>query len=143
MQNILEKYPNAIEAQYRLALIYQDQGRYAEAINLLKGLSQKDPFNALYYNDLGVCEYLNHSDSKAIAYLRKSIRLNPKSPAAYISLISIYNQQRNHEKSRLTCKKGLQWISLSSEWNIRHQKKLIFRALKDICAKNITYKRGR
>ena len=143
LQNVLQEYPNAIEAQYRLALIYQDQGRYTRAISLLKGLSQKDPLNTIYYNDLGVCEYLNHSESKAISYLKKSIRLDPKSPEAYISLVSIYNHQRNHEESRLTCQKGLQRISSLSGWNLPNQKKLIFHALKNICAKNITYKRGR
>ncbi|MFH1726272.1 MAG: tetratricopeptide repeat protein [Elusimicrobiota bacterium] len=87
------------EAEHKLFLAYQEMGEYGHARALIEKLIRKDPGRASLHSDRGVCHYLNGEPELAIASLRRAIRLDPASPAPYLSLGAVYAFQQRYDKA--------------------------------------------
>ncbi|MBI5884051.1 MAG: tetratricopeptide repeat protein [Elusimicrobia bacterium] len=79
--------------RHRLALLRQRLGDYRGAVAILKDLVRREPFQGLYFSDLGVNEFLAGSQADAVSHLRKAIELSPDRLAPYASLGAVYSRQ--------------------------------------------------
>ena len=92
-----------------LALFYDRQGKYAEALKAIQRAIELTPDNAQAYSNLAAI-YIDISDPKVIpqaeAALKKSIDLSP-SYAAYANLGLLYSQEKRYTESAALTEKAL------------------------------------
>lgn len=66
------------------------QGKNEEARTLFEGLVAIDPRNDYYYRALGVIFHKLGDDERAIKQFGYAIRVNPRSPAAYVNRAEVH-----------------------------------------------------
>jgi tetratricopeptide (TPR) repeat protein len=84
----LDRGPDRAD-RHRIALARQALKDYAGALTVLAGLA-KEKSEASVLGDIGVCKVLAGRPDEAISDLKSAIKLDPRSPAAYLTLASIY-----------------------------------------------------
>lgn len=84
---------------YRQAMTLFQEDRYNEAIDVLQGILEKDPNQALAYNLLGLI-YLKQGQSvrSAIGSFEQAVHIDPKYADAYFNLASTYAGSANQPK---------------------------------------------
>jgi Tfp pilus assembly protein PilF len=89
-KNALLYQPNFAYFHYYLAVVFQKQGRYQEAIHeYLKAANiDHECFPALY--NLGMIYAENGQHDQAIVYLREALKIDPYNPDAYKELAQVY-----------------------------------------------------
>jgi predicted TPR repeat methyltransferase len=85
-QQVLAVNSTNVLALQRLAWLEQDQGRFADAIELLKRLSALRPDDARVLVNLGVCLKTDGKPNEALALLRHATSVDPNHAPAYINL---------------------------------------------------------
>jgi len=109
-QRVIAIRPDYWDGYNSLALFYDGQKRYDEAITQLHKALELTPDNAQLYFNLGAV-YLDSGDLKkhpeAEKALRKSIELSP-AYAAYANLGILYMQEKRYEESVRMSEKALQ-----------------------------------
>ena len=102
---ILDEYPNHPQALYYLATTYFAQGKKEDAIEFLKKVISKDPFNYKYYYQCAAAlSELDRLD-EALFYCENAVKLNPKSYDSYEIMAQIYQLKKNYEKTLFFLKK--------------------------------------
>jgi len=108
--NALEISPNSIEANYYLALFYQENNRIEEAIKkysfIITNLNHQD---ANSYHNLGFIylEYKNEY-SNAISYFDTAVSINPSFIEALFNRSYTYEKIEDYNKARVGYKNVLQ-----------------------------------
>jgi tetratricopeptide (TPR) repeat protein len=88
--------PEEVAPRHQLVLIYLQQNRVADALQLLRQLREIDPENATHCLNLGfVHAQLGHFDEAESAF-QSACRLDPQAPAAYVALVRLYLQSGSH-----------------------------------------------
>ncbi|UCD16686.1 MAG: DUF2723 domain-containing protein [Candidatus Zixiibacteriota bacterium] len=107
---IIDKYPEFLQSYLLLANIYRDDGKSEAADSLLAQLestltelSEKNPLNMFYLQDLGLVKhYLGRSD-EGLEYLWEAFRMNPNSGYGYRKLMQVLmDLQRASDMIRAT-----------------------------------------
>jgi len=107
--NALNIKPDNTDVSYYLAMYYQENGGYDEAIKLYEGLFLKDPqfYYALY--NIGYINLVYLKDyPKAIEYFTKVIELKPEYTDAWYNRGFAWEMQKDVENSRKDYKKALE-----------------------------------
>jgi len=84
----------------RIALLYQQNGAYAPALEMLAALAQAAPGEAGLQNDLGVCQYGAGRLADSEKSFREAIRLDPGLLEAYLSLGAVLEGQGRGGQAR-------------------------------------------
>ncbi len=84
------------QEDYQQAIRLFQEDQYDQAIDVLRGLLERDPNQALAYNVLGLI-YLKQGQSieSAIGSFEQAVRIDPKYADAYFNLASTYAGQAN------------------------------------------------
>lgn len=106
--NALRIDGNYVNAQYGRAKLYQDLGKYDEAVNEYSSLLNKDKNNEQAIYNLGAI-YLEVKDQpeKAIEYFNKAIALNDRWASAYFARGYSYAKLGNKQNAKDDYKKCL------------------------------------
>ena len=89
------------------ALLEQDLGRNARALEMLSQLSRAAPDDPALLADLGLSEYLNGQADEAVSDLKRAIVLDPAFLPPYLTLASIRAGQRRREEAALLYERAL------------------------------------
>ena len=89
-QVVLALYPNSKQAQYGMVQLFSGKKSIDEIIKLFYPLNKKFIPNADFYNNLASILYQKNMVKDAINVYKKSVKIAPKAPAAYIQLYKIY-----------------------------------------------------
>jgi tetratricopeptide (TPR) repeat protein len=83
----ISQWPEFLAPYDRLAALHMREGRFPEAIELLRHELELNPQRAATWNQLGMTSYMHDQDfEKARAAIRKSLELNPDLLQAYVAL---------------------------------------------------------
>jgi len=85
------------------------QGKNEEARTLFEGLVAIDPRNAYYYRALGVIFHKLGEEDRAIRQFGYAIRVNPRSPAAYVNRAEVYISRREFPSAIEDLRRSLQF----------------------------------
>lgn len=96
-ERVLALQPEDVPTHIRLAEVYRDLGREAEAATLLQEATRLDPRCVQAYFLLG---QIAGASSKAIPYYEKVLQLQPDASVAHYPLGLAYRNQGNLERSR-------------------------------------------
>ncbi|ACK64848.1 MCP methyltransferase, CheR-type with Tpr repeats [Rippkaea orientalis PCC 8801] len=107
LHKILEKYPNSFAANYLMAEIYANLGKYEEAIDYCHQATTIDSLAVTPHHLLVQIAEERGELEEAKRLLRKIIYLEPYSVAAYLNLANIYQQTNHQEKAQKTRKNAL------------------------------------
>jgi tetratricopeptide (TPR) repeat protein len=112
---------DSIEVPYSLAAIYQTQGRYTEAIQVMQDLLKKTekPSNnysqeernnrSVFLERLGTIYHDSGNDTLALETFRKILALGEESAkSAYQQIIDIYREAKEWQKATDTAKEAMQ-----------------------------------
>ncbi len=84
--NALKKQPNSAKAHHRLAVVYDQLGRFDEAAKHYRRAIELAPKNPDVYNDLGYSYYLSGRPQEAERVLRDCLAMNPQNQRAHNNL---------------------------------------------------------
>jgi ribosomal protein S12 methylthiotransferase accessory factor len=79
---------------------FKDQGRFAEAVQVLEQGAQQDPERTDLYNLMGFCHYKLKDHRKAIECFRQALRLDPSSAIDYANIGVNFLELGEKEKAR-------------------------------------------
>jgi tetratricopeptide (TPR) repeat protein len=85
------------DERHRAALAWQELKEYGRAAAILDGLVLRHPRKAAYFSDRGLCRYLGGARAAAIADLKRALRLDPGLMPAYLTLGSVYVQEKRDD----------------------------------------------
>ena len=100
-RDVLKVRPHWVPAEFRLALLYQSQKKYPEAISLLTDIVTHDPRMADAYLLRGEGYYEIDQYRKALASLQQAIRLRPKDAEAWFYVGASHYQLHDYKRSAL------------------------------------------
>lgn len=83
------------------------QGKNQEARTLFEGLVAIDPRNDYYYRALGVIFHKLGDDERAIKQFGYAIRVNPRSPAAYVNRAEVFITLRRYAEAAQDLERAL------------------------------------
>ncbi len=84
------------------------QGKNAEAKTLFEGLVAIDPRNDYYYRALGVIFHKLGDAERAVKQFSYAIRVNPRSPSAYVNRAEVYLTQTKHAEAAQDLRRALE-----------------------------------
>lgn len=84
------------------------QGKNDEARTLFEGLVAIDPRNDYYYRALGVIFHKLGDTERAIRQFGYAIKVNPRSPAAYVNRAEVYLTQTRNQEAAQDLQRALQ-----------------------------------
>ena len=84
------------------------QGKNNEAKTLFEGLVAIDPRNDYYYRALGVIFHKLGDVDRALKQFTYAIRVNGRSPAAYVNRAEVYLTQGKHQDAAQDLRKSLE-----------------------------------
>ena len=84
--------PQDVASRHQLALLYLQQDRAAEALQILRQLREIEPENATHCLNLGFLHARLGNFDAAQSALRTACRLDPQAPAGYVALVQLYLQ---------------------------------------------------
>jgi Flp pilus assembly protein TadD len=84
------------------------QGKNAEAKTLFEGLVAVDPRNDYYYRALGVIFHKLGDADRAIKQFGYAIRVNPRSPHAYVNRAEVYIAGNRHAEAAQDLRRSLE-----------------------------------
>lgn len=87
------------------------QGKNEEARTLFEGLVAIDPRNAYYYRALGVIFHKLGEEDRAIRQFGYAIRVNPRSPSAYVNRAEVHISRRAYSDAREDLRRSLQYMT--------------------------------
>jgi tetratricopeptide (TPR) repeat protein len=130
--------PRYHEAQMAQATILANQGRYEEAIAVLKHVLETDNLCEEAYYLLGVLYNRSGRFDKAADMLRKTLYVNPQNPLASFYLAEIYLRQGNSPMARKSFQNTLKTLEgLPSDQVIPLSGDLTARLLSQTCSKQL------
>lgn len=91
-----------------LGAIYNKQGEYAKAVDVLRKAIQRDKRSAESYYNLGIAQRKLKQYQMAISAYREAARLNPKMAEAYQNLGNVYMDIDNVQMAIINFKKALE-----------------------------------
>ncbi len=94
-QEILQQEPNNAEIWHNLGVLYYQNGRYAEALNISSKCLKLAPEIALYYYQLGLILEKIGSVTVVIRAYQQAIALNPQLIDAYINMGRVFLEAGN------------------------------------------------
>ncbi len=116
-REIVAKYPQEIEAWWRLGLELQYQGKSEEAVEALKNGLVMDPEAQELYNQLGNYYAGLGRHAEAIAAHQRYVELAPNEANAYDSLAMTYNEAGRYEDAIAALNRAL---ALKPEFHFAH-----------------------
>lgn len=87
------------------------QGKNAEAKTLFEGLVAVDPRNDYYYRALGVIFHKLGDAERAIKQFGYAIRVNPRSPHAYVNRAEVYIASNRHPEAAQDLRRSLELMA--------------------------------
>lgn len=87
------------------------QGKNTEAKTLFEGLVAIDPRNDYYYRALGVIFHKLGDEERAIKQFGYAIRVNGRSPAAYVNRAEVYLSTQRFPEAAADLRKALEYMS--------------------------------
>jgi Flp pilus assembly protein TadD len=84
------------------------QGKNEEAKTLFEGLVAIDPRNDYYYRALGVIFHKLGDAERAIKYFGYAIKVNSRSPAAYVNRAEVYIASQRWQDAATDLRKALE-----------------------------------
>lgn len=91
-QDILRKDPASGDGHHGMALVYQREQKYPEAIREFEKALAAEPANPSYMTDLGAVYILNNDFQSALNYLSRAVVLRPRSPRVLYMLGMTYEE---------------------------------------------------
>src|SRR5262245_54000653 len=90
----IEKNPQDTDAMLRLANLYQDAGKFDEAIALYRRILDLRPDDVNPRTDMGICLRESGHVDEALAEFRKSLELDPKHWQTWLNLgvVSLFDR---------------------------------------------------
>lgn len=85
---------------YKLGWLYNDAGRYADAVSVLNKAIIYDESAAGNREELGYAYYMQTDNDAALVQLKKAVELNPKSKLGYYYMGLCYIAMNQKEKAR-------------------------------------------
>lgn len=108
MLDCLKFFPNSIEANYNLGLIYGELEQPKKAIKAYRNALNLRPYFELGYLNLGVIYLRSNQTDKAIKNYQKLAKINPDSFAAFYSLGLSYERKNDYPKALKMLKKSIE-----------------------------------
>jgi predicted CXXCH cytochrome family protein len=103
--DLVASNPDLTDGYYYLALLYGEQRRYAEAIDLLETASVKSKPNPRIYYNLGLMYQATGRNDKCESSLLKGLALDPCNFDLLYALFAFHMQQKNRAKASLFIEK--------------------------------------
>ena len=88
--------PTYVKANNDLAVLYMDQGRYAEAEKLLETAIAEDTTFHKVFTNMGLVKLKQNQPDKSIPYLQKALALN-RIPTTYFNLGYAYSRNGDYD----------------------------------------------
>jgi tetratricopeptide (TPR) repeat protein len=107
-QEIINIYPNTINAIHLLVIISYQQKDYDSAIKYVKKLIDLTPENARAYYILGHSMQEKRLLDEAIAYYHKALQVNPQFADVYYNLGSIFQDKKRYDEAIFYYQQALQ-----------------------------------
>ena len=98
-KHMLKFAPNAESLHYNLALAFDAEGSYEDAIKEYNQAIVLDPNSYGSYNNLGLLYASQGNNEKAVEHYKKAIEIKPDYATAYCNLGTIYLDQDQLEKA--------------------------------------------
>jgi serine/threonine protein kinase/Tfp pilus assembly protein PilF len=118
----LKEYDNAIywfkkamelspdSSPFNLGVVYMEQGKVEQAIEIFEGMIQADSTHEYHYHDPAII-YQNHGmTTKAIALLKKALKINPNNGWHYMGLAGIYVEQGKLDQAIALYQRGIKLV---------------------------------
>jgi serine/threonine protein kinase/Flp pilus assembly protein TadD len=115
-QQVLERDPTVVEAEYRIGQAYQAQNKYPQAESAFKDVIARRPTYLDAYLDLGALYYRQGHFDKAIEQFRSAIDLAPDVALGYQNLGGTYLAQGRYPEAIEVLKKGLAIKGNADSW---------------------------
>lgn len=116
-QHVLQDDPHNVEALGLLAIICQDQGRFEEAIRLLKQAVESAPERADVQNNLGIALSTAARPHEALTCFQQAIRLRPDYAEAHNNLGSVFRQMGNVVDAVTSFREAVRHKPTFAEWH--------------------------
>lgn len=97
--DILQKYPDSVQARQNLGDFYQSEGNYDKAISQYKEVLVLDPSNSETYNSIGIVYMNTNQPEKARANFDQALEFDADNLNPRNNLTSLYIQQGELEKA--------------------------------------------
>jgi Flp pilus assembly protein TadD len=101
------------------------QGKNQEARTLFEGLVAIDPRNDYYYRALGVIFHKLGDAERAIRQFGYAIKVNPRSPAAYVNRAEVFITQDRWQDAAQDLQRSLQTMTRSDALLARKARALL------------------
>ena len=108
VERAIELSPDNTLNYCNMALIYNHQKNYTNALHWAKRAEEKDAKLPRVTNTLGVIYYNRGNDNEALTQFRKTLANDPDNIDAYYNLGVMYTRKNNFETAITHLKKGLQ-----------------------------------
>ena len=94
LKGAVEKNPKDADANLRLANLYQDAGKYAEAVQHYRQVLALRPDDVNPRTDMGICLRESGQVDEALAEFRKSLEIDPKHWQTWLNLgvVSLFDK---------------------------------------------------
>jgi tetratricopeptide (TPR) repeat protein len=96
LQKALELDPKQLSARQSLGLVFAQQGKYDQAIDIYSKLSIERPNDAKYTTRLGILYQMIHDYARAETEFKKSLNAAPEDAIAGNNLAWLYAEQRGN-----------------------------------------------
>lgn len=103
-----QKNPVSVAGYVRMALTYEQSGRYKAAISAYERAVDLDPQNVKVLSNLANLYYREGRVEEAIATLERSVRMDPTFFGGYFNLGNVYNRERHYDKAIAAYKRALE-----------------------------------
>ena len=97
--DLVSNHPDVLDGYYYLALLYAEQKKYSEAIDLLETASKKPgTYPRIFYN-LGLLYQMTGQNEKCVAAFEKGLVLDPCSADLLYALFAFHMNQNDRVKA--------------------------------------------
>ncbi|HKI86614.1 MAG TPA: tetratricopeptide repeat protein, partial [Thermoanaerobaculia bacterium] len=90
LDHALQLAPHLARAEYFLGLVDKEQGRYGEALGLLKDVRRQYPQDRVALNQIGRIQFLQHHWRQAVATVQGVLQIDPEDLMAHYTLMLAY-----------------------------------------------------
>ncbi len=94
LKDSISIFPDSILLKERLVQLYRDEAEYDKAINITKGVLQRDSLNDRFWDIQATLQFENEDTLNAISSYETALNINPQ-PRYIILLGSLYAQTKN------------------------------------------------